>query len=284
MVICMDSLGTNTLFDEAKFASVMALCDACAECKARSETKEIDDQALFAIGTDRRVASEDLETGLPSLREDAKTALQEAQEAAMKEIADRGLEADPRKVVEEICFKKFAHLQAKQVVDYYKEHIKLWAATCFTVQPEVLNIMAAIAFLIGYTKAEVYPPRKTMLKWANIKSLIADDKKADAFFAKLESASLDIGRKGLSIEQKLSFIQTLLPAEFNDEKAKEIDPAFEVLWTFLSTAVDYRTSALKQAQVEYDERKKKAEEDEATFDEPDLTTIDDDCEGAAVPA
>jgi len=284
MVICMDTLGTNTLFDESKFASVMALCDACAECKARSETKEIDDQALFAIGTDRRTAAEDLETGLPSLREDAKTALQQTQEDAMREIGEKGLEAAAKQAAEEICYKKFTHLQAKFVVDIYKEHIKKWVKTCFTVQPEVLNIMAAIAFLIGYTKADVYLPRKAMLKWGPLKNLIADDKQADAFFNKLEAASMDIGKKELLSEQKLASIQALLPADFNEEKAKEIDPAFEVLWQFLNTAIDYRLGALQNAKAGYDERKKKAEEEEQAFEEPDLSTIDDDFDGLAAPA
>lgn len=283
MVLCMDTLGTNTLFDESKFADMMALCDACAECKARSEIKEVDDQALFSIGVDRRAAAEDLETGLPSLREDAKTATQAAQEEAMKEITDRQLEPAVQEVVKEIAYKKFTNLQAKNVVEYYKEHIKGWVKSSVTVQPEVLNIVAAIAFLIGYTKAEVYPPRKTMLKWWKLKELMGDDKQADAFFEKLTNASLEIGRKNLTNEQKLNHIQSLLPPEFNGEagpeKAKEIDPAFEVLWTYLSTAVDYRTSALKQAQTEYDERKKKAEEEEQTFEEEPLTSVDDDFEG-----
>lgn len=284
MALCMDTLGTNTLLDTSKFADMMALCDAFSACKARSEIKEIDDQALFAIGVDRRAAAEDLETGLPNLREDAKTALQQSQEDALREIGERGLEAEPRKVAEDNCYKQFVHLQAKVVVDYYKEHIKGWANTCFTVQPEVLSIMAALAFLIGYTKADVYPPRKTMLKWSTMKALIADDKQADIFFGKVESSVLNIGRKDLAAEQKLAHIQSLLPAEFNEEKAREIDPAFEVLWTFLSSAIDYRLAALTTAKAEYDERKKAAEEAEQTFDEPDLTTIDDDFEGLPASA
>jgi len=284
MVLCMDTLGTNTLLDEAKFADMMALCDAFSACKARSEIKEVDDQALFAIGVDRRAAAEDLETGLPNLREDAKTALQQSQEDAMKEIAEKGLEAEPRKNAEENCYKQFVHLQAKMVVDYYKESIKRFVNTCFTVTPEVLNIMAALAFLVGYTKADVYPPRKTMLKWATLKALIADEKQADVFFGKVEATVLSIGKKELASEQKLAHIQSLLPAEFNEEKAREIDPAFEVLWTFLSTSIDYRLAALHSAKAEYDERKKAAEEAEQTFEEPELTTIDDDFEGLAAPA
>merc|ERR1711939_774276 len=87
LVLCMDTLGTNTLLDASKYEAGMALCDACSACKSRSEIKGIDAQAIFAIGSDRRAAAEDLETGLPSLREDAKTALQQQQEDSLKEIA-----------------------------------------------------------------------------------------------------------------------------------------------------------------------------------------------------
>merc|ERR1711988_1024228 len=169
--------------------------------------------------------------------------------------------------------------QAKLVIDYYKPNIQAWGSKCFTAQPEVLNILAALAFLIGYTKADVYPPRKTMLKWPQLKEFVSEDgKMTDDFFAKVDKTSLDIGRKGLAEEQKLKSIQSLMPPDFDAEKAKAIDPAFEVLWLFLSAAVDYRVSVLKQAQVEY-ERKKKAEEVEQAFEEPELITLDDDFEG-----
>jgi hypothetical protein len=285
LVLCMDTLGTNTLFDQAKFGEMMALCDTFAACKARSEIKEVDDQAIFAIDKERRTAAEDLETGVPMHKEDAKTALQSKQDEALKEINDRGLEPDPKKAVEEICYKKFAHLQAKEVVKAYVEHIKLWARTCVTVQPEVLNTLAALCFLVGYTKADVYSPRKQkieMIKWWKFKSLILDDTaEPDAFFNKMEASNVDIGRKGLDAEQKLSFIKGLLPADFTEEKAKEVDTTFEVLWNFVSSAVDYRLSALKQAQVEFDERKKAAEEAGEEFTEEPLDKLDDDFEGLA---
>jgi hypothetical protein len=280
-VLCMDTLGTNTLFDESKYAAMMDLCDACAECKARSEIQDVDGQALFDIDDERRQAADNLETGVPSLRETAKTNLQAPQEAEMKEIADRGLEADPKKAVEEVCYKKYASLQAKMVVGLYKDEIKKFVEKTYCVQPEVLNIMAAIAFLVGYTKAEVYPPRKTILKWPESNFARNIFGTADAFFSKIEAIDFEIGKKNLTNEQKLSFIQSLIPAEWNEEKAKEIDPAFEVLWNYLSSAIDYRTSALKQAQVEYEERKKKAEEEEQEFSEPALATLDDDFEGLA---
>jgi hypothetical protein len=288
MVLCMDTLGTNTLFSEAKYEDIMNLCDAFSACKARSEIKEIGDQAVYAIGGERRAAADDPDTGLPSLRQDAITALQESQDAEMQEIAGRGLEPEPRASVEQVCAKKFAHLQARMVVDFYKEHIKSFVSKCFTVQPETLNIMAAIAFVIGYEKAEVYPPRKTMLKWWKMKSWFQDDTQADLFFSRLESTNLEIGKKNIANESKLAFINSLMPADLQtfiaEEKAKQIDPAFEVLFNFLSTAIDYRTAALQQMQVEYNERKKKAEEEEQPFEEPDLATVDDDFEGLAAAA
>merc|ERR1712216_763376 len=107
----------------------------------------------------------------------------------------------------------------------------------------------------------------------------------DSFFDKLSKVLLEVGsRKGLTNEQKLSFVQTLLPADFSEEKAKEVDPAFEVLWSSLSAAVDFRSSALKQAQTEYNDRKKAAEEAEQAFEEPELTTVDDDFEALIAAA
>merc|ERR1711907_123418 len=165
----------------------MALCDACSACKARSEIKEIDDQALFAMeGTgegSRRTAADDAEseTSLIGLREKARQHFQEQQEQELKDISDRGLEADPKKAVEEISAKKFAFLQANMVCAAYKEQIKAWLGVCFTAKPEVVNVLAGLAFLAGYTKAEVYPPRKAQLKWGTLKELLNND----AFFAKL---------------------------------------------------------------------------------------------------
>merc|ERR1719440_2156668 len=97
--------------------------------------KEIDDQAIFNIGVERRAAAEDPENakGLPTLREDAKAVLQEQQDFEVKEAGDRFTDFELKKAAEDIVYKKFAHLQAKQVVDYYKVHIKTWAKTLFTV-------------------------------------------------------------------------------------------------------------------------------------------------------
>jgi len=95
--------------------------------------------------------------------------------------------------------------------------------------------------------------------------------------------SIDVGRKNLAAEQKLSFIRSMVPADFSEEKAREIDPSFEVLWTFLVSAIDYRTAALRQAKVEYEERKRVAESQDPPlpFEEPELTTIDDDFDDSA---
>merc|ERR1719162_417157 len=112
-----------------------------------------------------------------------------------------------------------------------------------------------------------------MLKWTNMQKLL-DDK----FFVQLETINLEIGKKGLTAEQKLAYIQSLLPADFNEEKAMEVDPAFAVLWNFLTASIDYRLSALQQQQAEYNERKKAAAaaEDGPPFEEPELATLDDD--------
>jgi len=290
MVLCMDTLGTNTLFDESRFADMMALCDACAACKARTETLEIDEQAVFAIGEERRQAADDPETGLPNLREDAATAMQGQMDEGLQEIANKVAEnpAADKQVLEDLCAKKFVYLKAKCLVGYYRSHISTFIKMYYTVAPEVLHIMAALAFFIGYTNEDVFPPRKSALKWWRMKSLLDGDQQADLFFKRIDEVNLEVGRKGLNNEQKLASIKAMLaapnvPAEFNEETAKAIDPAFEVLWTFLKSALDYRESVLRQAQAEYDERKKKAEEEDppVPFEEPELVTLDDDFEGLA---
>jgi len=283
MVLCMDTLGTNTLFDEAKYKDIMDLCDACAACKARTEIKEVDEQALFAIGVERRAAADEPETGLPNLRADAEVALQQPKDDAMADIAGMGLEAEAKAAAEEVCAKKFLHLQAKMLVDYYKEPIKTFLNQSFTTTPEMLNVIAGIAFIVGHSRAEVYPDRKAMLKWASIKKLFADGK--DDFFVRIDAANLDVGRKNLTEEQKLAFIKTLMPADVpafvEGETAKKIDPAFDVLFNFLNTAIEYRSAALKQMRADYNNRKKNAEEADPPepFEEPELSTIDDDFEG-----
>jgi hypothetical protein len=305
MALCLDTLGTNTLFDESKFASMMELVDACSACKSRTEMKEIDAQALYAISQQKQPEpQEDTEastSGIAQLRANADAELAKGIEEEKRSIGEAQPAHAPeqRTVLEEIVDKKFLFLKNQMVVNNCIDAILAHVNICFTVPEEVLIAFAAIAFLIGYTKEEVYPPNKEVLKWWRMKSLF-EGSKSDTFFTKLQDCNLEVpdfnnkltdytkvGRKNLTAEQKLSSIKTLMssiPADFNDEKAAEVDPTFEALWVFLSSAIDYRTSELNQKQYEYDQRKKTAEAEEQPFEEPELSTLDDDFEVSPPPA
>lgn len=281
MVLCMDTLGTNSLFEESKYPKIMQLCDACAGCKARTEVIEVDAQALFHIGTERRAAAEDPESGLPKMRQDATEFPTVAEAKAQREAELNGMDLEPekRQQYDDLLAKKLAFMSARAVVGFYKEHINNWYRSCFTVQPEILSALAAIFFLAGYKKEEVYPERKTVLKWNKFQALFEEMAgSTERAFEAFEKVDLEVGRKGLTTEQKLTAVQALVPGDLNEEKAKEIDPAFEVLWTFLTTAVDYRASVLAQYKADYEARKKQAEEQDppVAFEEPELSTLDDD--------
>jgi hypothetical protein len=286
MVLCLDTLGTNTLFDESKFASMTALVDACAACKSRTEMKEIAEQAKYAISQQQSPDQQDdpAAGGIAQMRANAEAELAKALDEEKKVIADSG--SEQRTVLEDIVDKKYLYLKNKMVVNNLVDSILAYVNVSFAVPPEVLTAFAAIAFLIGYTKEDVYPPRKKDLKWLRMKSLF-EGTKSEVFFTKLQDCNLEVGRKNLTAEQKLSSIKSLMstiPADFTSEKAAEVDPTFEALWVFLSSAIDYRTSELNQKQEEYSQRKKAAEAEEQTFEEPDLSTVDDDFEVASPPA
>mmetsp|Transcript_33958 Transcript_33958/g.60005 ORF Transcript_33958/g.60005 Transcript_33958/m.60005 type:complete len:598 (-) Transcript_33958:125-1918(-) len=278
MVLCMDTLGTNTAFDEEKFQDMLALCNACGECKARSEMKEIDEQALFAINAERRNS---VTEAIASVQGEQEAQVQEVYEAAKTEIANMGLDPEPKAAREELLQKKFKFLVAKQVVVEQKDAITEFLEKYMTVPPEVLNVLAAIAFLVGYTKAQVYPARKTALKLPKLKTVMDD-----MLFEKIDKLELEEERKGLTPEQKLSYIKGTFLAplgEFNETfSAKEIDPYFELLYSFIVSACDFRTAHLAFVKSQYELRKQQAEtaDPPQPFTEPPPTELDDDMEEA----
>jgi hypothetical protein len=278
MVLCLDTLGANKLFSESAFADLMALCDACAECKARTETKQVDEQALFSIAQSQITPDEEGQTPLSRVRAEVDLEVSKSMEDEMKAIGDACHEPDMKKALEENIQKKFNFMKAQTVVGLCRDQIMKFVQTSFTVPQEVLNVFAAIAFLIGCTKEEVYPPRKNVMKWWRMQNMF-EGAKVDNFFTKAEACTLAVGKKNLTAEQKLTFIQSLMPADYTSEKAAAIDPYFDVLWIFLTAALEHRTAELKQAQGDFEARKKEAEAAEQTFDEPELATIDDDFEG-----
>jgi hypothetical protein len=286
----LDTLGTNTLFDETKYDSMIKLVEACADCKKRTEMKEIHTQAKYAIAQQKPAEQvEDPEAGGPGiaqLRTNMEAELAPSAENEKRAIMEGSYSPEQSEVLKEIVDKKYLFLKNKVITEHCRDIILAYVNVCFTVPPEVLTTFACLAFLIGYTKEEVYPPNKKELKWLRIKSLF-EGAKANDFFAKLGECSLEIGRKKLTAEQKFSSIKAMkesIPADFTNEKAIEVDPSFEVLWVLLVSAVDYRSAELGQKQLDYDARKKAAADEEQPFEEPELHTIDDDFEASAPPS
>jgi hypothetical protein len=284
MVLCLDTLGTNTLFDETKYDSMIKLVEACADCKKRTEMKEIHTQAKYAIAQQKLAdQQEDPEAGpgIAQLRTNTEAELAPAAENEKRVIMEGGYVPEEAEVRKEIVDKKYSFLKNKAIAEHCRDIILAYVNVCFTVPPEVLTTFACLAFLIGYTKEEVYPPNKKDLKWLRIKSLF-EGAKANDFFAKLGECSLEFGRKKLTAEQKFSSIKAMkdtIPAEFTNEKAIEVDPSFEVLWILLTSALEYRKAELDSKQAEYDARKKAAEEREEKLEEEErLHYYDDDYE------
>jgi len=272
MVLCMDTLGTNTTFDESKIMDLLSLCNACGECKSQTEKKQVDDQALVAINEEARQAAEEAVT---NARGEAEAALQAEMEEEKAEIENAGHEPERKASLEEVLHKKYKFLQAQKVVLGLKPHIMKQIGTWVTVPPDVLGVLAALAFLIGYTREQVYPSRKSTLKWAQLATIIDDE-----FFYTIEKTVVSGERKGIIKEQKLSSVKSLIPADYDETKAREVAAEFEVLAIFLLAAVDYRTADLAWRKSDYEYRKKQAEESDPpeAFTEPDLIEVDDDYE------
>ena len=51
MVLCLDTLGLNTQFVESSISQLLTLCDACGECKTRTEKQLISEQVLAVVLT-----------------------------------------------------------------------------------------------------------------------------------------------------------------------------------------------------------------------------------------
>jgi hypothetical protein len=267
-VLCFDTLGTNRYIDEARIPQILALCKACAECKARTEIKQVDEQAIEQIDTTKAQTEEEelkeLQTTIETADQEALTAEQGAAE-----------EEDMKLVVE----KKFAYSNARQLCAQKKEVIfalKSWVCC----SKEVQNIVLGLALFFGVPKEKIYPRNKNVLQWEKLKYLLDE-----ALLQSFEDKDLAEPRKGLKPDEKLSNIKSLIPA-FDDE-ARAKDPCLRsgavfMLHGLLTAACEYRTSHLDSLKAAYARKKAEAEEagEEAVkeFKEPPPAELDDDIE------
>jgi hypothetical protein len=266
-VLCMDTLGTNKPIEEAKFKALLELCKACGRCKARTESQQVDAQALKFIDAD--------------LRKDQEEAIAAAKEAAaeeLKETMDQEDAAAEGEEAKDLVQKKYTFLRARHVALSETVQPMILALKSWVVaSPEIMGLFAAalLAFSASkppaerFTKEKIYPKRKSVLKWDKLCSFLTDD-----FFSLIDGADFELDRKELTKEQKLSAIKALaFPEGFGEEQAKEKAPAIEVIFTLLQSACTFRTAFLESKKAAYARMK---EEDPDNFNEPSLEEQDDD--------
>eukprot|EP00441_Pelagodinium_beii_P039837 CAMPEP_0197648202 /NCGR_PEP_ID=MMETSP1338-20131121/27615_1 /TAXON_ID=43686 ORGANISM="Pelagodinium beii, Strain RCC1491" /NCGR_SAMPLE_ID=MMETSP1338 /ASSEMBLY_ACC=CAM_ASM_000754 /LENGTH=582 /DNA_ID=CAMNT_0043222161 /DNA_START=94 /DNA_END=1842 /DNA_ORIENTATION=- len=264
MVLCLDTLGSNTFFSESKVMQVLELVKACGQCKSQTEFKQVDAQVLQVIDEDAKVAVEEQIVN-------AVTAIDEK----MTETIEKE-EADCPDEKKDVLQKKFAFLKAVEAAKELTnviESMKTWV----WVTPEVLSVFAAACFIAGFSKEDVYPRRKTVLAWEKLK-MIAE--KPMELLTKLEKVEFEGPKKGLKPEHKLAFITPMsAPAEMDEEKAKEISPGFMLIFRVIQAALAYRNADLEMRKAEWTKQmaeKEAAGEEYAGPAIPALEELDDD--------
>jgi len=258
LVLCVDTLGTNVAIDQAKIVPVLELCNAAGKCKEASETKRIVKQALKEIDEALRTSQdEEVVAAKAKAEEDLKAEMDEAV----------GAVASDEEAKKEVVTKQYGYKMACHVAAAIKAMI-LDLAELEVAPAEVVSVLAALAYVLGYPKESLYAKGKTTLVWEKVRTVI-DDK----LFEAMDKAEIAGAKKGLAAEHKLASIKALVPAELDEEKAKAIAPAFEPLLAVLQSAIAYRTQDLQCRKEEYNKQK---EEEGEEFKGPPLEELDDD--------
>lgn len=271
-VVCMDTLGTNTMIDEGKIPAILALFKACAECKARTETTLVDNQALLLIDTETR-AKEDEEI------EETKRTVKEASDpdeaaefqAAEQQVAD-GEEVEEKK---DLIKAKYVYQQARDVVLQQKDKIMAMRSWVY-VEPKITGVFAAAMLMYStgtkFNKESIYPKRKNYPAWSKLSGMLDEQ-----YFQALEKFQVTGNRKGLLPEQKLSYIKGLVDAAgLEGDAAKEVSPAFAALFNMIQAAERYRTADVNHRTAIYKKMKAEAEE-KSEAAPPPLSEQCDDC-------
>jgi hypothetical protein len=262
MVLCLDTLRTNTKFDTPKTVLEMfELCQACGGCKSRDEKRQVIAQAkeMLDLAAQEEEPPPEAEAEDPARKEELDKDLAEIEDEASKAL---------RTALHE---KQTEYARALQLLLSQKEALKK-IRNWMIVKPEVVNIVAAVALLFGFPKDALYPPRKAKLDWEFLRSTLDDP----LFEAIQKAPVMPVWvRKAISDAQKLSAIQPLVPTDYSTDKAKEDAPALASLWSFLEAAIALRKADLQWRQDRFEFEKKQALEAETPF-EKDLTKEDDD--------
>lgn len=179
MVICLDTLGKNTLFEETKIPQLLELCKAFGSCKERTETQQVVSQALSVMDERAQQDQKDVASKASriselraQLEETLKQKMDDEKEAAKAAADAEGVEVSIDKELEQ---EKYKYIKARMVFAECKD-LFLELTTWVVASPEMLNVMAATFYMYGLAKEEIYPKRKSMLKWDTLKAIIVDPK------------------------------------------------------------------------------------------------------------
>lgn len=288
-VCCFDTLGTNTFIDESKIPMILELFKAIGECKARTEIKHVRDQALVMIDEATRTAEwEEIE----GVMKQAKEALEENEKTEEEAVAQAISEETEIEEKKELVRTKYLYEQAMKVALECKDKImamRSWVC----VNQKVAGVVAAAVLMYSsgtkffdkdvliepekYNefKESIYPKRKKNPDWAKLKLLL------DAsYFQGVEKVEIVGERKGLAPEQKLSFTKELVDSSgFDLETAKQVSPAFAVLFSMIQAACNYRSADVAYRTAKYKKEKAAGEEK----GEPIGYTISETCDDCVEP-
>jgi len=258
MVLCLDSLGTNTSISDSKAMQIWELVKAFCQCKSQTEFRQVDQQVLQVINEDAKANEEE------QIAEVMKAIDEKMAEAIEKEEAEC---PDEKK---DVLQKRFAFLKA---VETAKELAPLIESmnTWVWVIPEVLSVFAAASFIAGYAKEDVYPRRKLVLAWEKLRFVV---EKPLELLKKIENVEYEGPKKGLKPEHKMAFITPMsAPAEMDAEKAREVGSGFMLLFNVIQAAIAYRNADLEMRKAEWTKQKEEAGEE---YEGPSLDELDDD--------
>lgn len=241
MVLCLDTLGANTSFEEQQIMQAVELCKAAGQRKSQTETKEVVSQAIVVSD---QALKEQLVEEVAAARAHADESTRQALEKEEAAAADGA---------KDMVLKKYGFLRAARVTKAAKGMI-LNLTHWVVVPAEMSSVVAAAALLCGYQPAQVLSKRKTVLKWEKLK-LVLDE----ALLSALQQLQLAGPKKGLIPEHKLSFIKKLAsPDGLDDDKALAISQGFQVLFATVQAACHYRSADLEVRKADYNAKKEEA--------------------------
>lgn len=259
MVLCLDTLGTNTAFEESNAMKILELAKACSQCKSKTEFKQVDNQVLSVIDDHLRA---EMDEHVAECADNVEQGFMEQLEAEQAEAEDE--------LKKELIQKKFAFLKALQVAKEMHELIGSLTSWVYTTS-DVMNVVAALAYFAGYKKADIYPRRKSTMDWQKLKMLLNAPL---VLLEKVIKKEIEGPRKDVLPEHLHAFIlQLASPAEMDGEKAKEISPAFQLIFNLVQAGCAYRNADLELRKAEFNKQKEEAGEE---YEGPALEDLDDD--------